>query len=121
MVAGFEEGEQRHGDGGKAGADDLAAGAALDFRHHIFQRPMGRGTADAVGELAGEAVGAAGLAGGDIRHQQGRAAMHRRVDEAVAVGRGAAGVRQAGEIAVLAAAGVLVVGHRVSSVWIRRG
>ena len=42
VVAGAQVGQQRGGDGGQAGGDDLAAGAALNLCHHVFQRMMRR-------------------------------------------------------------------------------
>ena len=100
VVAGTQIGQQRHGHGGKPGAEDGAARAALDLGDHVLEHVVGRPALRAVGHhLVEPALGglAARFAGG-VQH--GGAAMDARVHEAMRVGAGAAAMGHAGAEAV---------------------
>ena len=71
VVAGFQIGQQRHGDGGETGRDDLAACAAFDLGDHVLERVMGRPTHGAVHHLLLKTVAGCGLAPGHVLIEHG--------------------------------------------------
>ena len=96
VVAGPQIGQQRRGNGSQAGAYDLTPGPALDLRHHVFQRIVGRAAHHAVDRELLQPLGPRRAPVGDGRVQYSRSTLDRRVHKAMYLRPRPPGVGQAG-------------------------
>ncbi len=95
VVAGLDEGAERHGDGGHPGADRDRAIGAIQRHHRLLQREHRRGAVTPVIDLAGLPVVLGPLQRVERRVENGRGVIDRWIDDAeIALGIAAGGRNQ---------------------------